>query len=195
MNKLNCSFIVVLMVIAFSSIVSGAIPSKINFQGRLTDPAGTVVTGSGYTMTFRIYDAVTGGTLLWTEIQPTVSPISGIFNVQLGSIIPINITLDDNLWLSIEINADGEMTPRYELVSVPYAFHANVSDNLVCTNCVSDSEVENDIVANFTKLLGRPDYLSNFTNDLGIGNWTLDSSSYSTTANIVDWGFSGFTDF
>jgi len=44
------------------------IPETINFQGRLRGSAGQLVTGT-YNMTFRIYDAPSGGTPLWEESQ------------------------------------------------------------------------------------------------------------------------------
>ncbi|MEO8103909.1 MAG: hypothetical protein ABI790_15405 [Betaproteobacteria bacterium] len=55
------------------------IPPAINYQGFLTNPSGTPI-NSNVPMTFRLYDVATGGTPLWTEIQPNVSVVSGNFN-------------------------------------------------------------------------------------------------------------------
>src|SRR3989344_5761697 len=43
-----------------------AIPPMMNFQGRLTDSGGNPRNGN-FDMAFRIYDASSGGNLLWDE--------------------------------------------------------------------------------------------------------------------------------
>ena len=48
---------------------------------------GTPLSGGNYELTFRIDDAETGGSALWSEVQ-TVPLSQGIFNVVLGEITP-----------------------------------------------------------------------------------------------------------
>src|SRR5680860_435714 len=54
------------------------------------------------------------------------------------------------------------------------------SNDLSWTNYTKLSEFSNDLgLGNFSTYV-QPTHLTNFTNDLGIGNWTLDKSSYYT---------------
>jgi len=49
--------------------------------------------------------------------------------VILGAAIPIGATFESSCWLEVQV--DGEpLTPRRELVSVPYAFQAFNADSL-----------------------------------------------------------------
>lgn len=58
-----------LALFVFSPSVSAlqSIPYKMNFQGKLTDSVGAPMAAGSYNMKFRIYDAATSGTLLWSE--------------------------------------------------------------------------------------------------------------------------------
>ena len=49
-----------------------AVPSLINYQGRLTDPNGDALTGNKV-MSVSIYDAATEGTSLYTEEVGSIS--------------------------------------------------------------------------------------------------------------------------
>ncbi|MBS3052816.1 MAG: hypothetical protein J4428_05605, partial [Candidatus Aenigmarchaeota archaeon] len=53
------------------STALAAIPSVINYQGKLTDASDNPLTGS-YNFVFKIYDVSTGGTALWSETQNNV---------------------------------------------------------------------------------------------------------------------------
>src|SRR3989338_5832469 len=114
------------------TVAYAAVPWMINYQGRLTDATGKSITGS-YTMTFRLYDASTGGTEQWEEEQ-TVSLAeadSGIFSVILGSVTVLS-TVDFNtpMWLSVQVSGDSEMTPRQRLTATGYAMNADQLDSL-----------------------------------------------------------------
>src|SRR4030066_778057 len=81
-------FLIVLISFSSINIFSQVIPKLISYQGVLKDASGNIVTGD-FAMTFKIYNDPTGGSALWTEIQPAVAVANGLFNVQLGSITPI----------------------------------------------------------------------------------------------------------
>lgn len=103
-------------------------PQTINYQGTLTNPGGAPVNGA-VVMTFRLYNAASGGTLLYTEAQPSVAVSNGAFNAVIGSVTPIALPFDVPYWLAVTINADGEMSPRQPLASSPYAFRAASLDS------------------------------------------------------------------
>jgi len=114
-------------------------PKTINYQGYLTArPPGSPPVDGTVTMTFRLYDAPTGAApALWTETQMSVHVTNGNFNVMLGSVVPIALAFDAPYWLTVAINADGEMTPRVALSGAPYALRSSgiVSCNSGITNC------------------------------------------------------------
>ncbi len=97
------------------------VPSTMSYQGRLTNGVGVDVPDGAYSLTFGLYDAAVGGTLLWTETQASVTVTGGLFSVVLGSTTPLAVPFDRQYWLGIAVAADPEMTPRSPLTSVPYA--------------------------------------------------------------------------
>ena len=109
------------------SVVYAAVPRTIHYQGKLTDSTGTPLVGD-HTVIVRLYDAATGGTKLWDEQHTLSLPRSdnGIFSVVLGSTTPFptSITFNDPLWLTIEVDAGGEFSPRQPLSAVSYAINA-----------------------------------------------------------------------
>jgi hypothetical protein len=108
----------------FAKTAQASIPTTLGYQGRLKNASGTALTGT-YTFTFRLYATSTGGTALWTEIQ-SVSVDQSFFSVQLGSVTPFPASVDFNqpLFISTQVNPDGEMTPRVPINSVAYAYTA-----------------------------------------------------------------------
>ena len=114
--------------LTFIFTASAAIPHLMNFQGKATDKSGAPLNGS-YSLTFRIYNSETVGVPKWSETQPNIPISNGIFQVQLGSVMPLNLPFDESYWISIEINMDGEMLPRTRLASVGYAYTAEHSND------------------------------------------------------------------
>ena len=104
-------------------------PQTINYQGNLTNPGGTAV-NSAVQMTFKLYNVASGGNPLWTETQTSVAVSNGNFNAVLGSQVPIPLPFDVPYWLTVTINADGEMSPRQPLATSPYAFRAASVDSM-----------------------------------------------------------------
>lgn len=102
----------------------------IAYQGRLADADGTPLT-STVNMEFRLYNAATGGTPLWSELWTGANAVQvsdGLFNVMLGSLEPIPqsiVTGNVSLWLGITAGTDDEMLPRVQLGSVPFAMVAS----------------------------------------------------------------------
>ena len=112
-----------------AGMVSAQIPQLIRYQGTLVDANNVPLEGT-YTLTFRLYEATTGGTALWTETQTAIPISRGVFNVLLGQATPLNLTFEKDYWLSTQVGTDVEMTPRQRLTSVPYAYRAQVADHV-----------------------------------------------------------------
>ncbi len=121
MKNIRLNFVcVIAVVILFSSIITPQNQNLLNFQARLTDLNGNIVSNNKYTITFRIYDASSNGNILWSETQ-LLPVFDGIVNALLGSMNPINILIDQNCWIGLQVGTDGEMTPRQQIVGVPFS--------------------------------------------------------------------------
>jgi len=113
-------------------VQSYSIPKLIEIKGRLSSSSGNPLTGD-YNMTFRIYNQSTGGTSLWTESHTGVNAVrvvNGQFNVILGRINNLNVTFIGDMWVGIEVENDGEMTPRKRFIPVPFAHRAEFANQL-----------------------------------------------------------------
>jgi hypothetical protein len=117
-------------LILITTSVSADVPHLIRYQGKITDKQGAPLNGA-YNITFRLYNAETGGTLLWSETQPSIPVNNGIFTVLLGNVTSLNLPFDEPYWLSMEINEDGEMEPRQAITSVGYAIHAETAERFL----------------------------------------------------------------
>jgi hypothetical protein len=123
------------------SVVYGAVPERINYQGYLTDNSENPITTS-VSVTFSIYTDPSGGTPLWTETH-TITPDSGVYSVVLGKTAPLFLDYSNNsqYYLGVKVGTDQEMTPRQELTSVGSSHTADTALDLDCTSCVSENEL------------------------------------------------------
>ncbi len=108
---------------ACASILSAqSLPSSFNYQGRLTDTAGTPMPNGNYQMVFSIWDAVTGGNQLWGSGNKTIALNKGLFATSLGPITSAALPAA-NTFLQVQLGTDTPM-PRIALGAVPYALKA-----------------------------------------------------------------------
>lgn len=108
------------------------VPRVMNYQGRLAKPDGSILEGA-HTLSFRIYDAEAGGSKLWEEQHPIELAVqdNGIFSVILGSLNAFGaLDFNQSLWMSLEVDQGGEMTPRMRLTAVGYALNADTLDGV-----------------------------------------------------------------
>jgi hypothetical protein len=98
-------------------------PDKMNFQGRLTKPDGTPVANGAYSVRFSLWNAVSAGSETWNQTVASVAVKNGTFAVQLSG-FPAT-AFNGNQWLEIKIGTNAPLTPRQQLVTVPYAMKAN----------------------------------------------------------------------
>jgi hypothetical protein len=129
------AFLSILIILVFLASLSLAeIPKMINYQGMLTDSAtGDPLNGTP-DITFRIYNASSGGTMKWDETHYSVPVTDGLFNVILGSESGgIDLDFSEEYWLEIEVNSDT-MPERLRFTSVGYAYRAMVADSAVVSS-------------------------------------------------------------
>jgi len=111
---------------------AAAISPVIPYQGRLLDPnTNTPKADGSYSMTFRIYDAASGGTALWTEIKD-VTVSNGLFSTYLGDTTALDPAIfnGSERWLGVKVGTDAEAVPRMQLGFAPYALWSANADTL-----------------------------------------------------------------
>lgn len=125
------------------------LPTKMNFQGRITNPSGNILVNGTYNMKFRIWSAASGGTQQWSEDRlisagQGVSVTNGQFSVQLGSVtsLPASVFSSNSLYFEVELPTpasattaspvwtEGAMTPRNQLATSAYAYNSETLDGL-----------------------------------------------------------------
>jgi hypothetical protein len=126
MRKFRITFFIVIGILCLTAIAYAAIPRVINYQGRITDKDDNPLTGN-FLVTFRFYDAETLGQPIWDEGH-ILNVKNGMFNVLMGSVKPLEIDFNKDLWLGMEVASDGEMIPRIKLASSVYALNAKAID-------------------------------------------------------------------
>ncbi|GIV45401.1 MAG: hypothetical protein KatS3mg036_0219 [Ignavibacterium sp.] len=141
MKRMNIFFVILLSALFSFELYSQSIPQTINFQGVLKDASGNIVSNGDYNVTFKIYNAETGGTELWTETK-LVNVVDGIFSTQLGSVTPITLPFDAAYWLGITVGGGSELTPRVPFSSVPYSrMSLSVPDNSLTASKIHSGQI------------------------------------------------------
>lgn len=114
------------------------------YQGRFTDAGVQQPTNGTYSMTFRLYDALSGGSQIGSPITRSVSVVGGVFSAPLDfGATAFNTT--GARYLEIQVGA-SVLTPRQEITSAPFArkaSNAGAADSLstACAGCVTDSQI------------------------------------------------------
>lgn len=119
-----------------ASVLFGAEPATINFQGYLTDDSDAPISG-GKSITFKIYDVSTAGTALWTSTK-NITITNGVYSTELGKDVVFDLStmkFDKQYYLGINVENDGEMSPRIAMTNSAYAdvFKAVNSSDLNAT--------------------------------------------------------------
>ncbi len=137
------------LLITYEATAVTTVPTKMNFQGRLTDSAGNVKADGTYNMRLRLYTVSSGGSAVWSEdrlvsASQGVTVTNGLFSIQLGSVttLPASLFASGDLYLSVELPSvatatssspswtEGAMTPRNQLATSAYAYNTETLDGL-----------------------------------------------------------------
>jgi hypothetical protein len=134
-----------------NAFAATGINQQISFQGKVVNSNGTNVTNGSYTFVFRLYDVDTAGTHIWTESK-SLTVTDGIFQTNLGDTTALPGSVDfntDNIYLGINFNGDGEMSPRVHFTAAPYAFNAKKVGGLTVTDTTGTLTIPNGKTISF----------------------------------------------
>jgi len=207
-------FITVVSVAGFiftqDNQAQAATSNQLNFQGRLLTQTGSLVPDGNYNIEFKLYNQLTSAgssqgsctgdaNCLWTETSSTVKVRGGYFSIYLGSTTPLPTGIDwsQDLFLGMNVGGigaaswDGEMSPRFKLTAVPYAFRAsNVASS--ATNAASTNSDAVSITSG--NALGTTSNSGNISIDTGTATGTTGTISLgSANASALTLGRTGLT--
>jgi len=135
-------------VIVFPRDGSAQIPRTLSYQGILSDTLGTPKPDGTYAITFRLYDAPSGGTLLWVETQ-SLQVRRGLFSAVLGSQTPFpsSLTFERQYWLGIQPAGNPELLPRIALSAVGYSLNSLRADSARIAGTVANNSITANKIA------------------------------------------------
>ena len=116
-----------LISICSAAARADALPDRINFQGKLINPATNNPQAGPVSLTFKLYNVPSGGVALYTETQNNIALVNGVFSVQIGTVAAISreLFLGASAYLGVTVAGDTEMVPRQQLIMSAYAFTAH----------------------------------------------------------------------
>lgn len=119
-------------------------PEGINYQAVARDTSGKPISNSvNLSIRFTIWDSITGGATLFTEIHNFVNTNRyGLFTLVIGSVSTTSFTsipwATGNKYLEIEVDTVGGSNylsmGRIQMMSVPYALYAKTAGNSSSSN-------------------------------------------------------------
>jgi hypothetical protein len=128
-----------------------AVPTEINYQGVLTDQNGNPINGVR-AMQLKIYDAPTGGTLLYSEDLGNVSVQDGIYSFTFGANGTSNALTTETIAI-----ANGTATTFQKVLSAPTVVSGSVTvtDGTYTWDQTNGSSNENDFSVAYSPNLRR----------------------------------------
>lgn len=127
----------------------------IGFQGSVRNKTTNALVNGNFDFVFKIYNVSSGGTALWTETRNGPNQITvtnSQFSVNLGSLTAFSNLVDfnsDSLYLGINFNNNGEMTPRVKLSASTYAFNAEKVNGLTVISTNGTLSIPNNKTITF----------------------------------------------
>ena len=134
---------------------------QISFQGKVTNTDGTNVTNASYTFLFCLYTTGSPATActtganndaVWRESK-SITVTDGIFQTNLGDTTTLPGSVDfntDNIYLGINFNANGQMTPLVRFTAAPYAMNADKVHGLTVTDTTGTLTIANGKTVQFS---------------------------------------------
>ncbi|MFK7921886.1 MAG: hypothetical protein AB8H47_08010 [Bacteroidia bacterium] len=112
-----------------------------SYQAVVRDAANTLVSNQGVGMQILILQGSASGTVVYVETQTPTTNINGLLSIEIGSGTAVFGAFDSIDWskgpyfIKTEIDPTGgttyTITGTSQLLSVPYALHANTADSIV----------------------------------------------------------------
>ena len=134
-----------ILTIILSLLISASVwaqsPEKMSYQAVIRDVGNTVIASQVVGMQISILQGGIAGTPVYTETQTPTTNINGLVSIEIGSGDVVSGTFSTIDWsdgpyfIKTETDPQGNnaytITGTSQLLSVPYALHANTADSIV----------------------------------------------------------------
>ncbi len=166
------------------ALAATGINEQISFQGKVVNSDGTNVTNGSYTFLFCLYTTGSPATpctglvnndAVWRESK-SVTVTDGIFQTNLGDTTTLPGSVDfntDNIYLGINFNGDGQMTPLVRFTAAPYALNAAKVGGLTVTDTTGTLTIPNGETISFAESFSTSGAFATTLTSTGITNVTL----------------------
>ncbi|MBI5472138.1 MAG: tail fiber domain-containing protein [Ignavibacteriae bacterium] len=194
--KLLISCLTIALIVFLGSTSQAQIPRTLSYQGILADSNGVPKPDGSYSITFRLYDAATGGSALWAE-QKTLQVKRGLFASILGDqvLFGTNLQFDRQYWLSIQVAASAELSPRIPLSAVGYSLHSLRADSVEWSGIVNKPSFSAGTVTNISTGSGLSGGPITTSGTISLATGGVDSTKLApssvTSTKIVDGAIRG----
>lgn len=126
-SALSCIFFFCFLGNVFSQL-------SLSIQGSIQNSSGVALPDGQYELIFNIYDVATGGQAVWTETQPQVEIIGGLYSSILGLITPLTASrtpfnFTKPYYLGVTLKGKQEISPRAELSASAYSLSVSGKSN------------------------------------------------------------------
>ena len=115
--------VILAALLVVPTVAFAQVPGSMTQQGRLLNADGTPV-ATGAEVTFSVYDAATGGALIWEGTQNVDLDETGFYSTVLGDAsnpLDASVFAGGAAYITLSVAGGAEMAPRHQLTSVPYA--------------------------------------------------------------------------
>ncbi len=141
-----------------TEVWSQSLPTLINYQGQLVDASGTPLATGNRKLEVSIFDAATGGTVVYgPQVFAQTPVVNGYYNILLGPVDTTNRSIENSFaggerYLEVKVD-DKVMSPRQRILSVPFAFNAKnatmaagvaaggVASSMIAPNAVGAAQI------------------------------------------------------
>lgn len=124
MSHLFKNILLIFGALCFSLAVVRAQDFPVSVQGVARNADGSVFPNGNYTIKFRIYKSLTGGSAIWTEEQSDIPIAGGVYSALLGKVTPLDIAFNQDLFLGVSVDGGTELSPRARFTAAPAARYA-----------------------------------------------------------------------
>ncbi|MBP9728095.1 MAG: hypothetical protein KBD27_01825 [Candidatus Moranbacteria bacterium] len=143
-----------------TALAATGINEQISFQGKVVNADGTNVTNGSFNFLFCLYTTASPATpctagadndAVWRESK-SLTVTDGIFQSNLGDTTTLPGSVDfntDNIYLGINFNSDGEMSPLVRFTAAPYALNAAKVGGLTVTDTTGTLTIPNGKTISF----------------------------------------------
>lgn len=149
-----------LIISIFSTTVFAQAPEKVSYQAVLRDGSNNLIINQSVGLKVSVLQGSPTGTVVFSETHNTSTNANGLVTVQIGdgtiatgSIVAIDWANGPH-FIKTEIDPTGgtsySITQTSELLSVPYALHANTADSIAGGMAETDPVYSSDPAAGIT---------------------------------------------